>query len=78
MSDILWKAGRMLGGVVLNESPLEKSKSSRIMMVSHWLSCQTHLFLTGFSICLSLLESVMDDSFLLVILLLESVTDRSS
>lgn len=64
---------RKLGGGVLNKSLLEKSKSFSLAELQRELiSCR------GCNVHLSLLGSVIDDSFLLMILLLGSIIDNSS
>lgn len=66
-----------MGWVVLNESPLEKSKFS-VMLVSHWLNYSSSQFLVGHAMySLSPLGPLIEDSILLRILLLGSVIDNS-
>lgn len=74
---IFWRR-RKLGRLALNEKSVGEEQEFRVLMVSRWLSCWGGRFLVGgAAVPPSLLAPVMDDSFLLAILL-ETIIDSSS
>lgn len=66
---ILWRRMRKLRRGCFGQKSNGEKQEFRVMVVSHWLSCRDYSFLVGDAMYLSVSGRIIEDSFLLRILL---------